>query len=85
MPLTVRAFNLLQGGKARRPAFLRQGSDANLDARDALPTAQDKTQEAPQPVGPQPLGSWAGRQTALPLPTKPTGFPAPSTKVGFVL
>jgi hypothetical protein len=30
---------------------------------------------------PQALGSWAARQTVLPLPPRPIGFPAPATKV----
>lgn len=34
---------------------------------------------------PQALGSWAGRQTLLPLPPRPTGFPTAATKVTFVL
>lgn len=32
----------------------------------------------------QALGSWAARQTVLPLPPRPVGFPAPATKVTAV-
>lgn len=68
---------------------MRQGSDAALDAQDAtsgpaVSTKPAQTAQAPaQAEVPMPLGSWAARQTMLLLPSKPTGFPAQTTKVSM--
>lgn len=60
-----------------------------MDTQDATAAAPTNTA---QPAGlsaesAAPLGSWAARQTVMPLPARPTGFPAQHTKVrsGFKL